>query len=96
MYIYTQTKIIRKKLPINFKPHYYTYTHTQKKNPQETHSRTHRRKITVNEIQNHSKTHTYTHTHTKRQKHIKYQRGVKQTKVKLTLRKREDDLYLNL
>ena len=42
-----------------------------KKNHQDKHSHTQRGKITLSEIQNHSKTHTHTHIHTdiQRQKH---------------------------
>ena len=48
MCIYThQQKLLGKKLPVNFKPHYHTYTH--KKIPK-THTHTHRGKITVIEI----------------------------------------------
>ena len=36
-HIYTLTKNIRKKLPINIKPHCHTY----RKNPQDTHTHTH-------------------------------------------------------
>ena len=87
MYTYTQTKYIRKEVPSKFKN--YTATHT-KISLRYTH--THRRKITVSETQNHSNAHTNTHTqtqtHNQRQKHIKYQRGVKQTKVN-TLKEKE-------
>ena len=71
-------KLLGKKLPVNLKPHCHTYT--QKKNSlRDTLTHAHGRKITVSEIQNKSNEHT--HTHTKRQNHIKYQTGVKQTKV---------------
>ena len=54
------------------------------------HSHTHRGKMIVSFIPNHSNTHTRI-----RQQHIKYRWGVKQTKVQHTLRKRKDDLYRN-
>ena len=50
-----------------------------KKSPKLTLTYTQRRKITVKKIQNHSN--ALTHTHPPREKHIKYQRVVKQTKV---------------
>ena len=73
LYIYTQTKIIRKNS--NQKISNHTTTHAHTKNLQDTH----RGKLTVGEIQNHSNTHTHTHIYiyiharTQRQKHIKYQ-----------------------
>ena len=76
VYIYTPTKTIRKTITSKFQttlPH----THTHIKYPEDTHTPTHRGKITVSEIQNHSNA----RTHAQRQKHVKYQRGAKQTKV---------------
>ena len=81
-------KLLGKKLPVNLKPHCHTYT---QKNIPKTHL--HRRKITVSETQNHSDVCTCAHTHTQWQKHIKYQRGVKQTKVNTLRKKRGWPLY---
>ena len=79
-----------KELPVNLKP----YCHIHKKSPRHTHTHTHTQhtmKKTVSETNNHSNAHTHTrkHTHTQRQKYIKYQRGVKQTKVKTLKEKRK-------
>ena len=71
IYIYRQ-KLLGKK--VTSKPRYHPYTS----------SHTHRVKITVSEIPNHSNTHTETHTHRHTpQKYIKYQWGVKQAKVNI-------------
>ena len=71
------TKIILKKtFPVNLKRHYHTHTH--EKNLPNTHTYTEE-----NNHQGNPKPLQHTHTHTQRQKYIKYQRSVKQTKVNL-------------
>ena len=69
IYIYIYTKKGERttsKFKTTKLPKIHTYTHTKKK--------------IVSETQNHSSANT--HTHARNYKHIKYQRRVKQTKVK--------------